>query len=513
MNLKSIIFLFILGFSLVSGCGKGDKKPPPRYLRLCLAKPIKSLDPHIGTTSPSVHVVKMLYEGLMVRSEDGELQKGLAESYSVSEDKLTYTFCLRATEWSNGEPVTAHDFEFSWKKAVCSQHYGALLFSPIKNAGLCNEGKCHSSELGVRALDDLTLEVSLEHPTPYFLELTSCVNFSPINRKNKELTNGPFVLKKWNIGESLIFEKSPNYWGASQIKLLGVDFKIIEDQAVRHDFFERGLVDWIGDPLAPLSSDAIESGKLEDQVISVPLNGMDLLVFNTGKYPFNNKYLRKALSVAISRRHISDHLFMRSKLPALGLIKEGKNNYINDGDRVSAQLLFNSALAELGLTRETFPEIILSYCPTLYQPSIMHMIQQDWEATLGIRVKLDPVDKGFLYNQMLKGDYQIGSMFWVSIIRDPIYTLDFFRPIHRKMNVSRWEDPPYISMLKAIDYEVDLTKRSILLEEAEAYVMEEMPVIPICFGSALHMKQQTLANIRVSPFMDVNIKNVTLKSQ
>jgi ABC-type oligopeptide transport system substrate-binding subunit len=118
MNLKSIISLFILGFSLVSGCGKGDKKPPPRYLRLCLAKPIKSLDPHIGTTSPSVHVVKMLYEGLMVRSEDGELQKGLAESYSVSEDKLTYTFCLRATEWSNGEPVTAHDFEFSWKKAV-----------------------------------------------------------------------------------------------------------------------------------------------------------------------------------------------------------------------------------------------------------------------------------------------------------------------------------------------------------------------------------------------------------
>ncbi len=112
---------------------------------------------------------------------------------------------------------------------------------------------------------------------------------------------------------------------------------------------------------------------------------------------------------------------------------------------MSAQLLFNSALAELGLTNETFPEVILSYCPTLYQPSIMHMIQQDWEATLGIRVKLDPVDKGLLYNQMLKGDYQIGGMFWVSIIRDPIYTLDFFRPVHRKMNVSRWEDRPYLS--------------------------------------------------------------------
>lgn len=511
MSSKSIIFLLVLGLFLIVGCGKVDQKPCPRYLRLCVARPIKSLDPHIGTASPSVHVIKMLYEGLMVRSEDGELERGLAESYSVSEDKLTYIFCLKSTRWSNGEPVTAYDFEYSWKKAVCSQHYGALLFSPIKNAGLCNEGKCHSSELGVRALDDHTLEVLLEHPTPYFLELTSCVNFSPINRKNKELTNGPFILKTWNIGESLILEKNPSYWGASQINLLGVDIKIIEDQAVRHDFFEKGLIDWIGDPLAPLCSDAIESGKLEDQVMSVPLNGMNLLVFNTRKHPFNNKNLRKALSFAISRKNISNHLFTKSKLPALGLISEGENNYIKDGDYVSAQLLFNSALVELGLTKETFPEIILSYCPSLYQPSIMHMIQQEWEATLGIHVKLDPVDKGLLYNQMLKGDYQIGSMFWVSIIRDPIYTLDFFRPIHRKMNVSRWEDRPYLSMLREIDHEVDLNRRNRLLQEAEAYVMEEMPVIPICFGSALYMKQPTLANIGVSPFMDVNIKNVTLE--
>ena len=289
MNLKSIIFLLILGLSLISGCKKRDREPSPRYLRLCLDRPIKSLDPHIGTANPSVHVIKMLYEGLMIRSEGGEIERGLAESYSISDDKLTYIFCLKSTKWSNGEPVTAYDFEYSWKKAVYSQHYGALLFSPIKNAGLCNEGKCHRSELGVRALDEQTLEVLLEHPAPYFLELTSCVNFSPINRKNKEITNGPFVLKTWNMGESLILEKNLNYWGASRIDLLGVDIKIIENQSVRHDFFEKGLIDWIGDPLAPLSSDAIESRKLEDQVMSVPLNGMNLLVFNTEKHPFDNK--------------------------------------------------------------------------------------------------------------------------------------------------------------------------------------------------------------------------------
>jgi oligopeptide transport system substrate-binding protein len=216
----------------------------------------------------------MLHEGLMIRSLDGKLEKGLAKDHTVSEDKLTYIFNLKDTNWSNGDPVTAHDFEYSWKKAISSHHYGAILFSPIKNAALCQEGECGREELGVRALDEHTLEVILEHPTPYFLELTACVNFSPVNGKDKRLTNGPFVIKEWNIGKSLLLEKNPYYWGASEVNLPGVDIKVIREQTVRHEFFEKGLIDWMGDPLAPLCTDAVESGQLEDQVVSVPLNGM-----------------------------------------------------------------------------------------------------------------------------------------------------------------------------------------------------------------------------------------------
>ena len=484
-----------------------------KCLELCLASPVKSLDPHIGTTSPSAHVLKMLHEGLMVRDKDGELQNGLAKSYTISDDNLTYTFYLRESNWSNGESVTAHDFEYAWKKAILSTHYGALLFSPIKNAGLCNEGKLPPSMLGVKALDDLTLEVKLDHPTPYFLELTSCVNFSPIHQGNKDLTNGPFILKKWNIAKCLTLAKNPLYWEKDTVKLESVHIKIIEDQAVRHEYFEKGWIHWIGDPLAPLSTDAIESKKIEDQVMSVPLNGMNLLIFNTEKYPFNNVNLRKALSLAISREEITSQLLTKSKRPALGLIADGENNYIKDGDRVSAQLTFNSALAELGLTPDQFPEIKLSYCPAFYQPTIMHMIQQEWEETFRIRVKLDPIDKGLLYNKMFNGDFQIGGMFWVSIIKDPIYILDFFRAVHEKMNVSRWQDPAYEKLLDQVDHEVDLDKRRALLKKAESYVMDAMPVIPVCFGSALYMKKQSLNNITVSPFMDVNFKQVTLSEQ
>lgn len=419
---------------------------------------------------------------------------------------------MRESLWSNGEPVTAYDFEYSWKKAILSPYYGAILFSPIKNAGRCNDGSCTPDEVGIYVQDNQTLVVELEHPTPYFLELTSCVNYAPINERNKGLTNGPFYLKEWNLSESLILEKNPRYWDSEHIALPGVHFKIVPEESIRHEMFEKGQIDIIGDPLAPLFRDAIESGNQIDQVTSVPLNGMNLLVFNTKKYPFNNKNLRKALSYVISRETVSSHMLVKSKPPAMGLIASGKNNYIRDGDRVTAQLLLNSALAELGITLDELPEIVLIYCPVFYQPSIMHIIQQEWEETLGLKVVLDPVDKGHLYNQMLKGDFQIGSMFWVSIIEDPIYILDFFRSDHRRMNFSRWEDKKYEEILSAVNMEADLEKRKLLLEKAESYVMDEMPVAPICYASALYIKKDILKNITVSPYMDVNVKKATLEN-
>ena len=133
--LLSAFCFFLLLFSF--GCQGKKTKKKPLYLRLCLVKPVRTLDPHVGTECPSVHIIKMLHEGLMVRALDGSLEHGLAKSYTVSEDQKTYTFILKDAFWSNGDPLTAYDFERSWKKAVDSDQYGAMLFSPIKNAGEC----------------------------------------------------------------------------------------------------------------------------------------------------------------------------------------------------------------------------------------------------------------------------------------------------------------------------------------------------------------------------------------
>lgn len=503
-------FLLLISLLLLSfGCQGKKSKIKPLYLRLCLVKPVRTLDPHVGTECPSVHIIKMLHEGLMVRALDGSLEHGLAESYRVSDDQKTYTFVLKDAQWSNGDPLTAYDFERSWKKAIDSDQYGAMLFSPIKNAGECSQGEVGVDSIGVQAVDSKTLRVVLERPTPYFLELTAYVNFSPKHHKRK-VYSGPFMVDKWEVGKKLILKRNPRYWDAKNVLIDGVHIRIVSDPGIRHHLFEKGKLDWIGDPLSPLSMDAIECECVAQKVKNSELNGMNWLVFNTEMYPFNNVNLRRALSCAISRQEIVNQLAEGSKSPALGIFREGKNYYIPDGNRLAALMYFKAALKELGISREDFPKIVLSYSPSYYEPHLMHLIQNQWEETLGIQVKLDPLDKVFLYNKMKEGTFQIGSMFWVSIIQDPVYVLDFFRSPHAHVNMSQWNSPDYMAHMERIDKEVDLSQREELIDKAEAMILDEVPVVPLCYASALHLQKEGVENVGITPNFDLHIKHAKI---
>ena len=363
--------------------------------------------------------------------------------------------------------------------------------------------------LGVEALDAKTLRVVLEQPTPYFLELTAYVNFSPKHQKGK-VYSGPFMVDKWEVGKKLILKRNPCYWDAGSVSIDGVHIRIVSDPGIRHHLFEKGKLDWIGDPLSPLSRDAIERDCVAQQVNSSDLNGMNWLVFNTEKYPFNNVNLRRALSCAISRQEIVNQLTDEGKSPALGIFREGKNDYIPDGNRLAALLYFKTALKELGISREDFPEIILSYSPNFYQPHLMHLIQNQWEEALGIQVKLDPLDKVFLYNKMKEGTFRIGSMFWVSIIQDPVYVLDFFRSPHSHVNMSQWTSLDYLAHMEQVDKELNPVQREMLIHKAEEMILEEMPVIPLCYASALHIKKEGVENVGITPNFDLHIKHAKI---
>lgn len=521
-----LIPILILG---LNGCKKKEEsKYKDRFLRVCLSSPVRSLDPRVGVERPSTNVIQMLFEGLMSRDASGGLTEGLAKRIEISNDQKTYTFHLRPSFWSNGDPVTAKDFEYAWKKSIhpATAQLGAYHFNCIKNAAQCLDGQVPIHKVGIVARDDLTLVVHLEHPTPYFLELLACSTYAPIPHKkvleDEEwafcngkplISNGPFVLKRWQKGIRLKLEKNPSYWRAEEVTISGIFLHVVQENSLRHYLFEQGQIDWMGDPLSPLSDDVIEARCIQKDLMSSEIYGVNWLFLNTKKFPFQNKNFRKALALAIDREGIQQQLLQAAaqkecRFALSPFCDEACHDFVGD-QRARAQLLFNSALSEMGIDRSSFPEIKLSYSPLGIHPKLVHLIQNQWEETLGIKVILDPMVKPLLLNQMVQGDYQIGCLFWVSPIADPIYMFGIFRSAHDQVNLSRWVNEDYQKLIIRSEYEQNPEKRKKLLIEVEKFLMEEMPVIPVCLGTALYMKDKKLENVSVSPLMEVDFKYAT----
>jgi oligopeptide transport system substrate-binding protein len=525
--LKVLLMTFMI-FSMI-GCAKKESEVSKKgFLRVSLSTPISSLDPRIGVERPSTNIIRMLYEGLMTRGPNGELINGLAEKIKVSEDKKTYTFYLRPSCWSNGDPVTAYDFEYAWKKSINikTAKLGAFHFNCIKNALRCLEGKASIHEVGINALNDHILVVELENPVPYFLELTACTTYSPLPHKMMQsdmqwphvfkeplVSNGPFSLKTWSKGKFLILEKNFSYWDADVVKIPGIYFFIEPEASIRHFMFDQKKIDWMGYPLSPLSSDAIEDCQKKYKVEISDSHNILWFFINTKHPPFHNKNLRKALAFAIDRKTITQHLHHINYEPTFRVIKRNhfgeQSHCFCAEDQVRAQLYFNSALSELGMEHHQFPEIILSYYDRGVYSKIAPLVQNQWEKNLGIKVKLDPLSKERLFSQMYQGKFQFCGQHWCSLIEDPIYMLDLFRSGQGNINISHWVNGEYRKLLIESDREQNPEKRQKLMLEAEKILLEEMPIIPICYGAALYMKQENLETVSVSPLMEINFKYAT----
>ena len=276
-----------------------------------------SLDPALAQGTHESWVLENVFEGLMTFDEKGELVPGMAESYEISDDELTYTFTLRdGVKWSNGDPVTAEDFEFTWKRALdpeLAADYANILYY-IKGGEAYNTGQGSRDDVAVKALDEKTLEVTLESPTAYFLELTAFYTYFPVNKNVVEsnpdwakkpethVSNGPFKLVKWEHNAKLVLEKNESYYNADKIKLDGIDLDIIEDQNTAWQKYEGGeyhiLVDVPTSVVAQLQAQNDPELEIGAQVGTYYYN------VNPEIKPFNNVKVRKALSMALDRETI-----------------------------------------------------------------------------------------------------------------------------------------------------------------------------------------------------------------
>lgn len=525
-----IFFLFIFSFFFTTACKKDVTNQDKKIIRLPIFCPITSLDPRIVNEYPGAHIINMLYEGLMRLGPNGEIIPGIAQSVDITEDQRTYTFHLRESFWSNGDPVTAYDFEYAWKKSLDPLYIqgGAFTFYVIKNVPECIQNGLPPTDVGIRALDNQTLQVELQHPAPYFLDLCASSTYSPIHKQsdlstqknsNKDkvfIFNGPFKMKNWQKGIGLMLEKNPYYWDAHCVQVDGLDIQIILDAATQYMLFERGDLHWVGYPFTPIAGDLLENSQnIKDFNV---VNSFSLYWFflNTERPPFNNKNFRKAIAYAINRKIITHDLFSINETPALGILNQQispySHPYFQDGNVKIAQYHLQLALNEMGISRENLRPIVLSQGSSIFTSRMNQEIQQQLQNNLGIKIEIEQSDWPTHFNKLINGLYDFGEMAWSPWIKDPIYILNTFRNKTFITNISRWENKEYQQILHESDHEIDQNKRYLLLQKAEALLMEEMPVIPISFNCLYFKSNKKLQGVFVSPLRQIDFRYATLEN-
>lgn len=452
---------------------------------------------------------------------DGTAHLSLAEKIDVSPDQKTYTALIRQASWADGHPVTAYDFETSWKTILDPSFpsEAATDLFVLKNARAAKMKKCGVEEVGVKALDAHTLQIELDHPIPTFLSMLSTHCFLPTpnhivfdhpdwadKHTSYYVTNGPFSLKQWRQSDRIILEKNESYWDKEHVTLERIHLFIIEDETTELSLFENNELDWAGSPLSSLPFDALASLK---QVHTYPMAGTYYYTLNTKDPLLKNVKLRRALALSINRKEIINHITQSGQLVATSFIPPPlfqEKSYFTDGDVNEARRCLQLAFEELHLSSETFPILTLSYNTLSSHHKIAQAIQNQWRNALGIKVRLENKEWKVYLDEQRHHQFQIARMGGIANNYDPISFLDRFRYLSSDENFSQWTNPHFTELLEQADATIDSKERTDLLLKAEKILMDEMPVIPIYFYTGSYLKKSYVKDVYLSELCDLDFK-------
>ncbi|KAB2335893.1 peptide ABC transporter substrate-binding protein [Bacillus mesophilum] len=486
-----------------------------------------SLHPGLAKDSTSGTVLRQTMEGLTRIGKEGTPEEAMAESWEVSDDQKVYTFKIREAQWSNGDPVTANDFEAAWKWAIdpANQSEYAYQLNYIAGAEAANTGEGSLDDVGVKAIDEKTLEVTLANPTPFFLELTAFYTYLPFNSKVAEAnaewandagddytTNGPFHMTEWAHSDKIVLEKSDTYWDKEAVKLDTIEMIMVNDPNTELSMFDNGELDWAGAPTGALPLDALPALKDEGRLITEPIAGTYLYKFNTTVEPFNNANIRKAFAHAINRQELIDNVTQGEQLPAMALVpptmfSENEEGYFPDNDMEAAKEFLAAGLEELGLSDASeLPAITLSYNTSEGHQKIAQAIQDMWTQNLGVEVTLNNQEWAVYLDSVHALDYQVARMGWLGDFNDGINFLEAYRDADGGNNDTGWEDPEFQELLAQSATETDPDARQQLLKDAEAIFMDAMPVAPIYFYTNNWVQNENLKDVAISGLGDAQFK-------
>ncbi|MFC4620112.1 peptide ABC transporter substrate-binding protein [Camelliibacillus cellulosilyticus] len=502
-----------------SGSKTSGKLADKQVLKLTEAADLPTLDAAMSTDTTSGDVLQMISAGLMM-IDDNKVKPDMAASEpEVSKDGKVYTFKIRDNaKWSDGSPVTAQDFVYAWQRAIdpktASQYAYIFASANIKNAEKIDDknsdlyGKV--DQLGVKAIDDHTLQVTLEKPTPYFTSLMSFPTFQPLKKDffekqgdkyaqepDKMLYNGPFVLATWNHGSGWTLKKNPNYWDAKNITLDEVDYNIVKDTTTNVNLYKTNKIDLTG-----LSADYVNLYKDKPDFHNVPGNCVFFLKLNVKKVPaLKNVKVRQAIAESIDRENMVNVLLNNGSLPAHYYVPkdftkgpDGKDfrdvapkGYLLKGQK-DAKKLWAEAKKELGIKN-----LNLEYVTTdndLSGKMAEYIADQISKTLDGVKVTINKQP----WNQYLKmdnnGDFDIGGgSGWCPDYQDPMTFLDYFTSTNSG-DTGGWVDKHYDDLIKkANNLGNNPAERWKVMQEAEQYLVEQAPVVPTYQkGSAVVVK-------------------------
>ena len=508
-------------------CSKTKKHPTSDYLHINLPGEPATMDPRKGGDVYSSAMHFLLFEGLTKVSESSSADYGIADQILLSDDKKTYTFHLRDALWSDQSVVTAYDFEFSWKSMLDPSFPcpNANLLYPILNAEEAKKGLIALDAVGIYAIDEKNLVITLKTPTPYFLNLISFCVFFPVSQKavishnswadnltEHFISNGPYRLTQWKHHDEFILEKNPYYWNSQDVTLEGVHISLVNDENTALEMFNRGELDVLGSPYTNILIDAADALKQSGSIHSFPVGKTYITAFNTQHEILKNKHLRKALSLAIDRESLVANVALINEIPAFNFVppvlKQGRNiPFIKSFDIEIAKWHLNQALEELNLKPEDLNKLHLIYAKQDLSHKISQVLQEQWFKHLGITVELEALDMKSFLTKVNAHDFELCQYYWAAQYDDPMNILDRFKYASNPKNYPHWENTHYIQLLDA-SATLSGVERLDVLEQAEALIMEEMPLAPLFHGSSIRMMQPYIQGMYNSSIGSVHIHKI-----
>ena len=526
---RCIVFVAVLliACSLLATTGCSSKSGP-KHLRYSVGTEPETLDPRKSTGIPESTVEAQLFEGLTTLDAKNNPIPAMAEKWEISPDGLKYKFILRhGVKWSNGDPVTAYDFEYSWKTTLApafGSKYSYQLFY-IKNGEAYNKGLTTADKVGVKALDDRTLEVLLEKPTAYFLSLTAFHTLYPVPRRIVEANpkwaadpktlvgNGPFRLSTWAHNSRIELVKNENYWDAAKVKMPKIDFILTESGSTEIAMFDNNQID-MGENAPPSEYPRL---KKEGRLQISPYLGTYFFSFNVTQAPLDNVKVRKALVLAMDRQSIIDNVAKGEQKAALAWVPPGLadavpsedfrsvgGDFFKDRDIDTAKKL----LAEAGYPDgKGLPPIELIYNTHDVHKAIAEALQEMWRKNLGVNITLSNQEWKVFINTRSRGNYQIARHGWIGDYADPMTFIDMFDS-NSGNNDSQYKNPQYDSFVRLAKSTGNPEIRMKAMHEAEKLLMEDAVIAPVYYYTRVSIVKPNIKGFQRSVLGHVYFKEV-----